>query len=147
MLSEDAAPLNQRFLVASGIASAKVLAAVRTGLLIAPSPNGRILLFGFAYADLALRKAFAFVFPRDRPQDAVATEAVIAAVTQQWGKPFDELPHGWKTISLVEFPRGVPAVVDALPVVDGWDDSGVEVCFANRDALTALQVASAGETV
>lgn len=147
MLSEDAVPLNERVLFAEGLASAEVLAAVRTGLLISPSPNGRVLFFDFAYADLALGKKFSFVFPKDRPQEAVATEAVIVAVTQQWGKPFGEIPDGWKTISLVEFPRGVPALVDALPVVDGWYVSDVAVCFANRDALTTLQVVAGSGTV
>ena len=147
MLAEEAVPLNERFLFTTGIVSAKTLAIVGDGFSIAPSPNGRILFFSFAYADLALGNAFSFVFPRKRPQDAVETEAVITAVTQQWGKPFDDLPHGWKTISLVEFPRGVPALIDALPIVDHWYESAVSVCLANQDTVSALRLVATAKTV
>jgi len=142
-LSEEAAPLNERFLFTRGIVSEKALTLVRNGLSLSPSPNGRLLFLGFTYADLDLGKTFSFVFPDKRPQDAVATEAVITAATEQWGTPLEGLPHGWKTIALVEFPLGVPTLIETLPVIDEWYGSDVIVCLANQETLGSLLSAPA----
>lgn len=123
-------------LLAYGIVARATLAAVQLGLGRAPSANGRVLFLGFASDEFALGTRFDFVFPEHSPGDGVATEAVLMAVTQQWGKPFDAIPSGWKTISLIEFPQGVPELIDALPVVSSWDESNKRVCLATASAST-----------
>ncbi|MFB6456947.1 hypothetical protein ACE38W_16870 [Chitinophaga sp. Hz27] len=46
---------------------------------------------------------------------------VLKAVSQQFFKPFDEIPYGWKTICKFEFSDGeIPDDVKKLPALDGW---------------------------
>lgn len=141
MLAEESVPFAHRVLFAEGIVDETLLPGAVRALMTLPSPSGRVLFLTFTYADLPLGKEFSFTFPRDCPLDAVATRAVLTAVTQQFFEPWDALPHGWKTICLVEFPDGVPEIVDQLPLVSSWYESALaqHVCFANPDALAALR--------
>jgi hypothetical protein len=55
---------------------------------------------------------------------------VLKNVTQQFWKPFDAIPAGWKTICHFEFPLGeVPLIVKNLPEVGGWYDSNTSITF------------------
>jgi hypothetical protein len=137
MLSEDSVPEGDRVLVLHGVAAPAVLARLQPGLAVAPSPTARVFFVGFAYADLPIGKRFEFAFPKGHAYESVATVAQVVAVTQQWGKPFDGIPHGWKTICFFEFPEGVPEMVDALPVVEGWHGSEQEICLTNEDGRRA----------
>jgi len=50
--------------------------------------------------------------------------AMLIAVTQQFGKPFESIPEGWKTISKFEFSlEGVRELKSELPILDTWDYS------------------------
>ena len=137
MLPEDKVPIEQRLLVVAGIVSPRVLAVAKDGLESTPSANGRVFFLMFSYADLPIGKEFAFACPSGRAQEAVPTQAVISAVTQQWGKPLREIPHGWKTIALIEFPKGVPELIDSLPVIDDWYTSTPMVALLNEATLHA----------
>jgi len=61
-------------------------------------------------------------------------------VTQQFGQAFDEVPHGWKTICLLDFPDDVPDLIQDLPVSASWDDStpGRQVELSSDETWTAL---------
>ncbi len=94
---------------------------------------------GFAYADLPVGKTFDRVFSRAdyrRVQDARCT---ITGVTQQFGRVFDEVPHGWKTICLLNFPKGVPDLIRTLPLIASWDDAEprTDVLLSSKETWTA----------
>ena len=62
---------------------------------------------------------------------AVAVKSRILAVTQQFLTPECEIPGGWKTICLIDFPSGVPEMVEQLPEAEGWGISRYWVCLCN----------------
>jgi hypothetical protein len=117
---EEKVPMDQRFLMVEGHISEKSLDHVRAGLPPGRPENSAILFFSFAYADIPIGRRYKILFPKDHPELAVPTDCEILAVTQQFSKPFDCVPHGWKTICLVRFASGVPEMVRALPTVNDW---------------------------
>jgi hypothetical protein len=63
------------------------------------------------------------------------TPYMFRAATQQFLKPFDELPHGWKTICFLESPEGVPNLIANLPMAESWYETAAdtEVLLSNDD--------------
>jgi hypothetical protein len=131
--------LHERVLVIEGRASPAVLIRIGAGLPKAKLANCEVLFISFAYADIPIGRTFSIAFPTGAPQSATRTNCQILAVTQQHAKPFDEIPHGWKTICLVKFDDGVPDVIASLPAVNGWYENRntVSLCDENRWQLRA----------
>jgi len=102
----------------------------------------RCFFVGFAYADLPFTKRFDVVFPKGRPQDGVRCVCRIIAATQDFGKPFPEIPHGWKTICLIQFTGGMPRLVRQLPVVDSWYQNKEWVCICDEATWDHLKKAA-----
>jgi len=51
-------------------------------------------------------------------------------ITQQFAKPFDSIPHGWKTICLFQFTEeDVPEVIYQLPYTEDWYQSDNFIYF------------------
>jgi hypothetical protein len=139
MLTEEDVPASGRQLLIEGRVSAKTLAAIRAGLPLAWPSTARCLFASYAYADLPLGKRFDAIFPCEHPENAEPTVAMIVGVTQQFGKPFEGVPHGWKTICLLDFPEGEPAVVADLPTVDAWGESKACVSLCTRETLDSIK--------
>jgi hypothetical protein len=137
-LSEERVPLEDRVLVADGQPADHVLEKLRSGLPAIWPVTTRCLLLLYAYADVPLGKRFDVVFPRSAPEQVVRAPSVIVAVTQQFGKPFDSIPHGWKTVTLVDFPSGVPPLIDRMPRVEEFAQSPLCVGFATEETWRAL---------
>jgi len=138
VLNEDNVPIKDRRLVVEGMASSQTLERVRAGLPAVLPQTVRCLLVSYSYADLPLGKSFQFVLPSRTPTEFARTLAVIHAVTQQLGKPFDSIPHGWKTICAVDFPHGVPDLIERLPIVGTWGESQDAVALCCQDTIDAL---------
>ncbi|CAE6837662.1 hypothetical protein LMG22931_07109 [Paraburkholderia nemoris] len=128
MRQESDVPVDERVLVVEGRASPDVLFHVQKALPKERPANCEVLLVSFAYADIPIGRTFDIAFPTRAPKSETRTRFVIRAVTQQYAKPFDEIPHGWKTICLVEFPEGIPGVIASMPEVNGW--------YENRQTLS-----------
>ena len=141
MPSEEKVPLRERALILQGFVSDSSLALIRSGLPAQWPQTARCLFVSYAYADLPLGKRFDFVFPWGAPGRAETTDAIIHAATQQFGKPFDEIPSGWKSICVIDFPRGVPPLVERLPVASSWGDLTTSVSLCEFAALQALREA------
>ena len=138
MLSEDKVPIAERCFLLEGQVSATSLRLVRKGL---PTswPAATLCVFAtYAYAELPLGKTFEFVFPEKHPERGEQTIAVIRAVTQQFGKPFDSVPQGWKTICLLDFPSGVPDIIAGLGHVDAWGVSDQQIVLCSLETAKAL---------
>jgi hypothetical protein len=130
---ESDAPLRERVLIVEGRASATVLFHVRGALPKELPANSEVLFMSFAYADMPIGRTFDIAFPTGAPQSLTRTRCEVVAVTQQYAKPFDELPHGWKTICVVKFEEGIPDIIASLPVVNGWYENRYTVSLCDAD--------------
>jgi hypothetical protein len=164
MIDETKVPLRSRFLWLEGRLntgkegrSPHSEAALRRALPLEWPTTSRICVVGYAYATLPLPKEFDTMFAADcdecvydydgddctafRPHhlaSAVAVTSRILAVTQQFLTPECEIPNGWKTICLIDFPSGVPDMVEQLPEVDGWGISSHWVCLCDSATWSEL---------
>ena len=60
-------------------------------------------------------------FEKNNIQTLLTDEATLIAVTQQFGKPFEVIPQGWKTISKFEFSeKDICGLKNSLPIIDSW---------------------------
>jgi hypothetical protein len=158
MRSEVDVPMAQRFLPVEGHLSAKAKKALRKGLPKQLSENMRLCFTSFAYADLILPREFDTLFHYNREEifvrrgeekdivfqpehlaTATFTCCRIVASTQQYAVAWQEIPEGMKAVCVIEFPDGVPSILDALPVVNAWYESREAVALCNRDTLHAIQ--------
>lgn len=81
----------------------------------------------FGYADIPLGKAFGVVFSKSNPADGAATQCVLRGVINEWMPiAMDGIPKGHRSICLLEFPQGVPAMIKRLPTVGYPTPANVE---------------------
>ena len=109
-----------RYLTICGRASEEAVKLVRTGL---PEvwPDTTICCFlDYANMTVPVGACFDLIFDDFDPTNHVNTAICVQAVTQEFARPFDEISQGWKTITLLDFPQGLPEIVDKIPVVEGW---------------------------
>ena len=158
MRSEDAVPLFHRYLSVEGHLSSKTRRLIRQGLPDSLPINSRVCFLAYAYADLSLPKEFdrVFRFHRDetavrhgdeieilfRPKHlatALPVRVRILAVTQPPGEPLADIPDGEKTIAALEFPDGVPHMIDELPTVNEWGESRSAVALCSHETLQAIE--------
>ena len=137
MLNEEMVPVEERWLMLTGRASGRAVIAVRGGLPSAWPGTARCVFVSYAYADLPVGKSFEIVFPLDQPRAAVEAPCRIVGVTQQYATALEEVPHGWKTLCVLDFPDGVPALIEDLPESDGWEDGGQALGVCSRVTLQA----------
>lgn len=142
MQSEADTPIEQRYLWLEGRASPASMELIKPGLPSTRPPDTVIVFVGFAYADLPFTKQFDVIFPKGRPQDGVRCECRIVAATQQFSNPFQEIPHGWRTICVVHFTGGIPQLVQRLPVVDTWNYNNESVCICDEETWAHLRDAA-----
>ena len=158
MRSEDVVPLYQRYLSVEGHLSSRAKRLVREGLPAQLPRNSRVCFLNSAYADLPLPKEFDTLFGYQRQETvlrhedeieivfrlkhlatAIFTGVRIVAVTQQLCEALQEIPDGCKTIGVLEFPAGVPLLIDELPTVNAWGESEEAVALCSRETLQAIQ--------
>lgn len=158
MRSEDAVPLYHRYLSVEGHLSSRTKRLIRQGLPESLPLNSRVCFLAYAYADIPLPKEFDHVFRYSldettvrhadelellfRPKHlatALAARVRILAVTQQSGEALPDLPDGEKTIALLEFPDGVPHMIDELPTVNEWGESRTAVALCSQETLNEIE--------
>jgi hypothetical protein len=139
-------PLEQRYLWLEGRLSSARTKTIQSGLPPCP-PNADVFLVGFSYANLPFTKQFDIVFPKNRPQDGVRCTSRVVAATQQMGKPFSQIPHGWKTVCIIQFADGIPQLVKRLPTVDTWYQNDEWVCICDEQAWEALKMATKNDDI
>ena len=137
MRTEAQTPIEQRFLWLEGFISPTSLALIKNGLGGNLPVEGVVCFVGFSYADLPVPKRFDVVFDVDDPSQWIERESRITRVTQQMGTP-DEIPHGWKTICVVEFPSGIPDLVAKMPTVDSWHQSKLRVGLCDKQVFARV---------
>lgn len=143
MRSENDTPIEERVLCLEGFVSAKAMAQVSAGLPATKPENAEAFFVQFAYADLPIGKEFQVAFLKSKPEAFVNCLSKITAVTQQFGKPFNEVPHGWKTICYIQFPTKSPELLKQLPTVDAWYQNTETVCLSSLETWQAIAVKGA----
>jgi hypothetical protein len=138
VLREENVPIRERLFQPEGAASPTALAKVRAGLPDKWPDSARCLFASFTYADLPLGKRFDFAFPKDRPGDAEETVAIVVAITQQYARPFEDVPHGWGTICVIDFPKGIPKAISQMQIVNDWHESELRAVLCSRETMEAL---------
>lgn len=80
------------------------------------------------------------MFSRANCRNTQATRCTIIGVTQQFGRAFDQIPHEWKTICLLDFSDGVPDLIRTLPVIESWGDAELRlgVVLSGEETWTAV---------
>jgi len=113
--------MSEARLILHGRVSPASLALVRAGLPHSWPVSAHCFFALYAEDDVQLGTEFTSVFLNEMPASLEHTRALLRAVTQQFARPFEVVPRGWKTICLIDFPEGLPGVIERLPVVDAWD--------------------------
>lgn len=136
-LDEAHVPVGDRVLLIEGIAAPSALSKVRGGLPNELGENDRAVFAAFAYADIPLGKTYECWFWEDELERVEHATTIVQAATQEMGKPFDSLPHGWRTIAVLRFPQGVPPIVAELPTVTQWYEGERFLLLGSTDAYEA----------
>ena len=134
---EGEVPLRDRVLLIEGIAAQSALQKLRSGLPSELASNERAVFASFAYADIPTGQRYDCWFWQDTPERVERATTIVVAATQEFGEPFDGLPHGWKTVAVLRFPDGVPSIVDELPTVRAWYESPRLLLLASSDTYAA----------
>ena len=158
MRSDENVPIEERYLVVEGHLSAKTRQTVRKGLRAALAPTSRVCFVSCAYADLPLPRAFDAVFPVNQTvagkgatvtgfagkhlARAESTAVRIEAAMDTEYRALGTLPDAANTICILEFPSGVPFMIDDLPTVKDWGESDESVVLCSRETLHALKDAA-----
>jgi len=138
MRSEADVPLPERVLYLEGEAISEDNVGQEFGFMEQLPNNASTYFVTFSYADIPVGKTFDVVFPINNPELGILCESRIIAVSQQFGHPWDTIPHGWKTICRIQFPFGIPPLVHGLPKVDGWYQNSQCVGICNAETWGAL---------
>ena len=117
--AESQVPISERYLMIEGGLSRRAKRKLRSALPT-EAPATRTLFVGLAYADIPLGTTFDTWWSVQNPLAVIFARTVVEAVTQQFRKPFNCVPHGSKTVTTFRFLDDVPDVVDALPTLDRW---------------------------
>lgn len=139
-MEETKIPLEQRFLIITGIAESNICEKFFGEEYPLGSENILCCFISFAYADLPIGKSFNTAFTRSKPNQNFNTLIEIKAVTQQFGDKLTSVPYGWKTICILYFPQGIPQAIRKLPTVKDWYESDIEdhICITDEKSLTAI---------
>ena len=136
MRAEAIVPLAERVLLLEGALSEEAFFQVKRGL--PPDAKAEECFFSsYAFADLPLPKTFDVVFDYADPVKGEIVPIRIVAVTQQFAKPFDEVPHGWKTICWLGATARQSALLQSLPKVSTWFEASPSVGLCSRDTWEA----------
>ncbi|NIG55727.1 hypothetical protein [Chitinophaga sp. Cy-1792] len=103
----------------SGKLSPKVLPLFAEVLGSMKLARNEIIFFcSYSAYDIPAGHCFSEILNNDK---TTKCRIILKEISQQFFKPFDEIPHGWKTVCKFEFPDGIiPSAVMELPALDGW---------------------------
>ena len=97
--------------------------------------SNEVLLFvSYSSFDIKIGQKFQVVFDKRYPGGAMEFgDCILKRVTQQMFKEWDEIPQGWKTITLMEFDNGIPKMIAELPQIDSWIKGKAEILISTLE--------------
>jgi hypothetical protein len=139
---EDTPVLERRLYVESR-ASEAAINAVRAGLPQQLGTNEIVVFLTYSYADVPVGTEFDCCYHAADESNVTWVRCRVAAVTHQFGVPLNEIPHGWKTVSVLAFDPAVPAMLADLPEADAWE-LHPSVMISTRETWEAGQASRTG---
>ena len=136
MRSEEDTPLVERVLRIESRADDRALAALGERL---PSraPNEEALFLTFNYAEVPVGRRYDCCYRVGHERGVTWVTVTVVAVTQQFGVLWDEIPHGWKTLTVLRFEPEIPALISELPQASTWYEQPDSVHISDRDVWEA----------
>lgn len=129
-MDEEVPSLTDRYLIVEGRVAASRFPHLRGALPEVWSKTTVCCFLAYANADYPLGSVFDHIWSRADPHRTSRTPCHVVAVTQEFAKPFAEIPRGWKTICLLDFPAGIPDLIQSLPAVTGWHEAPLETAVS-----------------
>jgi hypothetical protein len=143
MRAESTVPTEERVLFFEGVLKEDVFSVVKRGL--PPGAKADECFFScYTYADLPLPKIFDVVFDCNDPTKSEVVEVCIQAVTQQFAKPDDQVPHGWKMICWLGASARRSTLLQSLPRVSTWFEAKPKVGLCSQATWEAKKSNSEG---
>jgi hypothetical protein len=128
---EEAAEPAERVLLVESRADRTALAAFGQGL--PECSAGEVALFiSYNYADVPVGRRYDCCFRRSDEADVTWVTTTVVAVTQQFRHPWDTIPHGWKTLTVLRFEPEIPSLIRDLPEAACWFDQRISVYVSDR---------------
>jgi hypothetical protein len=122
-----------RVLVLEARVEQQALKHVRSGLPRDLPMRVEYLFAQHASVDIPVGTRFGLLFEDEQADHTVPIRGVLVGVTQQYGRPFDAVPRGWKTVCAIEFSDGVPRAVESLAMAETWGQSKKTVSLVMTD--------------
>ena len=115
-----------------GLAHQKILKQLKDILDYDANDEAAIIVFcTFSGFDIPIGYTFSKILNNNN-EIVFSGNFVLEGVSQQFFKPFDEVPHGWKTICKFRFINStVPKIIRRLPSINGWYDADPTLIFSN----------------
>ncbi|WP_370104884.1 hypothetical protein [Streptacidiphilus sp. BW17] len=136
MRTEDDTPLAGRTLLVESRADKDALAAIGQ-VFRHRAANEEALFLSFNYAEVPVGRRFDCCFQRADQSDVAWVTITVIAVTQQFRASWDEIPHGWKTLTLLRFEPRILSMISDLPEASNWYEHSVSVCISDRQTWEA----------
>jgi len=109
-------------LITQGIVSGAVIRELKNSFPKKENSSNTIVLFcAFSECDIPVGSVFTQIWFR---QEVLYTGTVmLTKITQQFDRPVDAIPTGWRTVCSFTFEGPVPDVLyKYLPVVQSWSE-------------------------
>jgi len=93
---------------------------VKSNLGILLKGNEIALFLSYSEEDIPIGHKFKYIIIG---QELVGMPLFLKYVTQQFGKEFNSIPKGWKTIAVLEAEDKIPEwLMEKMKTIDSWDE-------------------------
>lgn len=86
--------------------------------------NNRLYFIGYSYADIPLPKQYEVLFELKNPFDHIITP-IHLIFTHDGRREVFHIPYGYGTIAILQFPQGIPEMINNLPEEDHKGQTGI----------------------
>jgi hypothetical protein len=131
---------NQRVFVISGLLSDKSKGLFKSSLPSTLPKNSITVFADYALAEFPIGEQFTRVFSIHNFEIWSETLCEIIAVTQQFNKPMDAVPIGWKTVCVLRFLNSIPELITSLPLSDSdiWGEPASRIGLCDTETWEQL---------
>jgi hypothetical protein len=128
-----------KVLIITAILSEDAFRLSREGLPESLPSKSLTVFTDYSLAEFPIGQQFTKAFLLEDIDSWAEVHCEIVAVTQQWNRPFDAVPEGWKTICVLKFHDAIPALVSHLPLHDTWISSNSRIGLSNNETWEQLK--------
>ncbi len=112
-----------------GIASRKLVEQYKKAFNVTSFNDNELLLF-CDYSSFEIKIGHVFNTIKDLKRAIIRDSNIkLQYATQQSFIPLRDIPQGYKTICLFEFPLSIPEIVKDLPTISDWYEAKVSLEF------------------